>query len=115
MQTPGQDVMVDLGSGAGKPVFAAAALYPFKSVVGIEVRLWKWRDRQAGNEAFAQQYDLLTQFDKFNPSILFTRCIQILESLHGAGLEILGRWDTEARPLLTALHGGIDTGGSGGD
>lgn len=37
MQEPGVDVCLDLGSGAGKPVFAAAALYPFKRVVGIEV------------------------------------------------------------------------------
>jgi hypothetical protein len=39
MQEPGTAVMVDLGSGAGKPVFAAAALYPFKRVVGIEARV----------------------------------------------------------------------------
>lgn len=29
-------VMVDLGSGVGKAVFAAALLYPFKQIVGIE-------------------------------------------------------------------------------
>lgn len=69
MQAPGVDVLVDLGSGAGKPVFAAAALYPFKRVVGVE----------------------------------------ILESLHGAALEVLERWDAEARPRLAAHHGGVDT------
>lgn len=66
MQAPGVDVLVDLGSGAGKPVFAAAALYPFKRVVGVE----------------------------------------ILESLHRAALEVLERWDAEARPRLAAHHGG---------
>lgn len=38
MQQPGREVMVDIGSGAAKPVFAAAALFPFARVVGIEVR-----------------------------------------------------------------------------
>ena len=69
MQEPGVDVLVDLGSGAGKPVFAAAALYPFKRVIGIE----------------------------------------ILESLHGAALEVLEKWDAEARPRLAARPGGVDT------
>ena len=37
MQTPGGGVFYDIGSGTGKPCFAAAALFPFKKVVGIEV------------------------------------------------------------------------------
>jgi SAM-dependent methyltransferase len=37
MQEPGKDVIYDIGSGTGKPCFAAAAIFPFRKVVGIEV------------------------------------------------------------------------------
>ncbi|KAM3571165.1 hypothetical protein VYU27_006778 [Nannochloropsis oceanica] len=37
MQEPGKDVLYDIGSGTGKPCFAAAALFPFRKVVGIEL------------------------------------------------------------------------------
>jgi len=37
MQEPGKDVLYDIGSGTGKPCFAAAAIFPFRKVVGIEV------------------------------------------------------------------------------
>ena len=36
MQTPGEGVFYDLGSGAGKPVVAAAALFAFERCVGVE-------------------------------------------------------------------------------
>ncbi len=37
MQVPGKDVLFDIGSGTGKPCCAAAAVFPFKKVVGIEI------------------------------------------------------------------------------
>ena len=37
LQNPGDDIFVDLGSGTGKPCIAAALIYPFKKVIGIEV------------------------------------------------------------------------------
>jgi SAM-dependent methyltransferase len=37
MQEPGKDVLYDIGSGTGKPCFAAAALFPFRKVVGVEL------------------------------------------------------------------------------
>lgn len=37
MQVPRKDVLYDIGSGTGKPCFAAAAIFPFRKVVGIEV------------------------------------------------------------------------------
>lgn len=37
LQTPGTHKFVDLGSGTGKPVFAAALLHPWRQCVGIEL------------------------------------------------------------------------------
>ena len=34
---PGQDVFYDLGSGAGRPVVAAAVLFPFRACRGVEL------------------------------------------------------------------------------
>ena len=34
---PGEDVFVDFGSGKGRVVFQAAARYPFKRVIGVEL------------------------------------------------------------------------------
>ena len=37
LKHPGKDIFVDLGSGTGKPCIAAALMYPFKKVIGIEI------------------------------------------------------------------------------
>jgi hypothetical protein len=37
LKHPGKEIFVDLGSGTGKPCIAAALMYPFKKVIGIEV------------------------------------------------------------------------------
>lgn len=62
MKESGQGVYYDIGSGTGKPVFAAALLHSFKRAVGIEI-LKSLHDAAVQTLSFWNQY-ISAQSDK---------------------------------------------------